>query len=161
MKVTVNEKSEIILKEVYNSIVLESDAGEELSICMRDSGFEFLYGHEMYEAKNGNLHKMPIIEKLSEMPSYVEEMADNESLRLRNIEVSPKVIMKFKDAPIGARFRYPGMETVFVKINSFPKGQFSDGRGLVVQWNGNVQGFQSHCCFTGGEYDFDTEIELI
>jgi len=55
MKVTVNEQSEIILKEVYVGIGLESDAGEQFSICMRDDGFEFSYGNKRYEAKNGKL----------------------------------------------------------------------------------------------------------
>ena len=31
------------------------------------------------------------------------------------------VKMKFKDAPVGARFKYPNMETIWVKINSYPK----------------------------------------
>jgi len=71
--------------------------------------------------------------------------------------------MKFKDAPIGARFKYPGLESVWVKINSYPKGMFNDGSGLVVQWNGNVKGYQSHCCFSDEEkgINFDTVVEVI
>ncbi len=72
--------------------------------------------------------------------------------------------MKFKDAPVGARFRYPDIkDKIFVKIHSYPKGPSSDGNGLIVQWNGNVQGHQSHCCFCDQEEGttFDTEIELI
>lgn len=66
--------------------------------------------------------------------------------------------MKFKDAPVGARFKYPNMETIFVKIHSYPGGE-----GLIAEWNGNVQGYQSFCCFTDKEagIDFDTEVELI
>jgi len=73
------------------------------------------------------------------------------------------VKMKFKDAPIGARFRYPTQKTIWVKINSFPKGQFDDGKGLIVEWNGNVKGHQSHCCFSDEEcgIDFDTMVDLI
>ena len=73
------------------------------------------------------------------------------------------VKMKFKDAPVGARFKYPNMETIWVKINSYPKGQFNDGNGLIVQWNGNVEGHQSHCSFVDEEsgIDFDTEVELV
>ena len=73
--------------------------------------------------------------------------------------------MKFKDAPVGARFKYPNMdneEDIWVKINSFPMGQNHDGNGLIVKWNGNIQGHQSHCCFVCEKngIDFDTEIEL-
>jgi len=74
-----------------------------------------------------------------------------------------KVIMKFKDAPIGARFKYKDTDGIWVKINSYPKSQFEDGNGLVVSWNGNIKGHQSFCCFSDEEagVDFDTEIELI
>ena len=48
--------------------------------------------------------------------------------------------MKFKDAPVGARFKYPESDKIWVKINSYPKSQFNDGDGLIVQWNGNVEG---------------------
>lgn len=71
--------------------------------------------------------------------------------------------MKFKDAPVGARFKYPNMEKIWVKINSYPKGQFNDGNGLIVQWNGNVEGHQSHCSFIDKNegIDFDTVVELV
>jgi len=73
------------------------------------------------------------------------------------------VKMKFKDAPIGARFKYPNSDNVWVKINSYPKGQFEDGNGLICLWNGNVKGHQSFCCFSDEQegIDFDTEIELL
>lgn len=44
--------------------------------------------------------------------------------------------MKFKDAPIGARFRFIGDDVpkdIYVKIHA-------NDDGLVVKWNGNVQG---------------------
>lgn len=67
--------------------------------------------------------------------------------------------MKFKDAPIGARFKFIGIDeprNVYVKINAYDDG-------LVVQWNGNVRGYQSHCSWIDKEngIDFNTEIELI
>jgi hypothetical protein len=67
--------------------------------------------------------------------------------------------MKFKDAPIGARFKFIGeslSKDVYVKINSHDNG-------LVVKWNGNVQGYQSHCCWLDEEnsIDFNTEVELV
>lgn len=69
-----------------------------------------------------------------------------------------KVKMKFKDAPVGARFKFPNMETIWVKINSYP-----NGNGLIVQWNGNVEGDQTHCSFIDEDegVDFDTVVELV
>jgi len=67
--------------------------------------------------------------------------------------------MKFKDAPIGARFNFiddDEPKDVYVKIHDY-------GRGLVVKWNGNVKGHQSHCSWLGKKngYDFDTEISVL
>ena len=53
MKVTVNQDNTIQLEEVFNSIVLKTKDGEEVAICMRDSGFEFKYQGEWYFAKEG------------------------------------------------------------------------------------------------------------
>lgn len=39
MKIETKNNS-IVLKEVYNSIILETSEGKQLSICMRDYGFE-------------------------------------------------------------------------------------------------------------------------
>lgn len=69
------------------------------------------------------------------------------------------MIMKFKDAPIGARFMFievNGPKDVYVKIHA-------NGDGLVVKWNGNVEGYQTHYCWLDQEngYDFDSEIEVI
>ena len=55
------------------------------------------------------------------------------------------VKMKFKDAPIGARFKLPSPDVndnIWVKLNSYPKGMNHDGAGLIVKWNGNVEGHQ-------------------
>lgn len=71
--------------------------------------------------------------------------------------------MKFRDAPIGARFKYPDSDTVWVKLNSYPKNQFNDGNGLICSWNGNVDGFQKFCSFVDEKHgiDYDTVVELI
>lgn len=53
MKVNVNEDYSIQLEEVFNPIVLKTQDGEVMSICMRDSGFEFNYQGEWYFAKEG------------------------------------------------------------------------------------------------------------
>ena len=58
MKIEVEEDYGIVLKEVYNGILLESDSGENFSICMRDSGFEFKYKGQWYEAKEGKINKL-------------------------------------------------------------------------------------------------------
>lgn len=58
MKITVNEHRDIQLEEVYNSIVLKTRDGEEMAICMRDSGFEFKYQGEWYSAQQGLIKKM-------------------------------------------------------------------------------------------------------
>ena len=58
MKIEVNDKSGIILKEVYSGVGFETTDGEILNICMRDSGFEFNYMGVWYEAKNGCVNKL-------------------------------------------------------------------------------------------------------
>lgn len=98
----------------------------------------------------------------SDMGQTIPDLRSNadENPNLPIIKTKQEVIrMKFKDAPIGARFHFIGDDVpkeVFVKIHDYDDG-------LVVQWNGNVQGHQSHCCWLDKEngYDFDTEIELI
>ena len=46
MKLTTTENNEIQLEEVFNSIILKTSDGEEMAICMRDTGFEFKYQGE-------------------------------------------------------------------------------------------------------------------
>ena len=53
MKVTTNEHGIIILEDVVIGIDLKSKDGEIMTICMRDSGFEFRYQGEWYFAKEG------------------------------------------------------------------------------------------------------------
>ncbi len=53
MKITTLEDYTLQLEEVYNVITLKSDAEETFAICMRDSGFEFVYDGKWYEAKGG------------------------------------------------------------------------------------------------------------
>jgi len=43
MIVEINENGILVLKEVFIPIVLESQDGEQLTICMRDTGFELNY----------------------------------------------------------------------------------------------------------------------
>jgi len=54
MKIETDENGTLTFKEVYNSIILESDDGDKIAICMRDGGFEINYNKTWYEAKEGN-----------------------------------------------------------------------------------------------------------
>ncbi len=54
-KITTDSSGEIVLKNVYNGVGFITRDGEEFSICMRDTGYEFTYGGVNYEAKNGVL----------------------------------------------------------------------------------------------------------
>lgn len=58
MKIEANENGIIELKEVYNGIAFVTNEGDHLSVCMRDSGYEFNYGGKWYEAKDGIVKEM-------------------------------------------------------------------------------------------------------
>ena len=53
MKIEVDKNGNMLLKEVFCAVGFETEKREHFSICMRDSGFEFLYNGVWYEAKNG------------------------------------------------------------------------------------------------------------
>ena len=57
MILEVNVSNTITLREVYSSIMLATKDGEVFTICMRDSGFEFKYEGEWWEAKLGTVKK--------------------------------------------------------------------------------------------------------
>ena len=67
MKTTVNENNLIQLEEVFNPIVLKSGSGERLSICMRDSGFEFMYEGKMYSAKEGEVKEIQMTSSIEDL----------------------------------------------------------------------------------------------
>lgn len=81
----------------------------------------------------------------------------------RDSIANTNIRMSFKDAPVGARFKYPNSDKTWIKLNSYPKGKFNDGNGLICSWKGNVSGYQEHCSFVDEEdgIDFNTLIELI
>ena len=58
MKLETTGDGQITLKEVYTGIRLVSDDQEEFAICMRDSGFEFKYDGNWWEAKGGYIRMM-------------------------------------------------------------------------------------------------------
>jgi len=41
MKIEVAEDRSILLKEVFNPVILETEEGNRIGICMRDATFEF------------------------------------------------------------------------------------------------------------------------
>lgn len=83
---------------------------------------------------------------------------------LRNVMTTQKTIkvtkVKFIDAPIGARFKFPGSypNDIWIKVNSY-----ENQGGLIAKWNGNNTERQSLRCWVDEEngYNFNTEIELV
>ena len=55
MKIEVNQNNLIQLEQVYVPIKLVTNDKEEMTIVMRDSGFEFKYQGDWYSAKNGQV----------------------------------------------------------------------------------------------------------
>lgn len=58
MNLTVDQNNNIVLREVFNPIVLITDDDDIMIICMRDSGFEFTYQGKSYSAKQGIIEKL-------------------------------------------------------------------------------------------------------
>lgn len=55
MKVSVDENRNILLEEIFTGVILKTRDGEQLGICMRDSGFEFTYQGKSYSAQKGRV----------------------------------------------------------------------------------------------------------
>lgn len=73
---------------------------------------------------------------------------------LKKLEKTPKMI-RFCDLPKGARFRYPGLESVWIVLETH-------GDGLIVKWEGlNNKRYQSHCCFLDDKYPLETQVEVM
>jgi len=66
MKIEVNQDDLFQLEQVYLPIKLVTDDKEEMTIVMRDSGFEFKYQGDWYSAKNGQVELLK--KDLSELP---------------------------------------------------------------------------------------------
>ncbi len=118
------------------------------------SELNFIY--LMKETEKFYRKKYPKVQTLSAMDIEIISILDD----FKNKDVKK---ISFKDAPDGARFKYPDRNEIWVKINSHPKSQFCDGNGLLARWNGNVKGYQSYCSFCDKEsgIDFNTVIELV
>jgi len=57
-----NQSHEIVLKEVYAGVTLITNDNEKLSICMRDTGFEFCYQGKKYSAQQGVLKPTGVVD---------------------------------------------------------------------------------------------------
>ena len=70
MKISIGENRELLLEEVFTGILLRSRDGEELGVCMRDSGFEISYEGKWFSAKEGRIEILlvPSISKKSDLP---------------------------------------------------------------------------------------------
>ena len=66
MRIEISPDRELVIKEVFSGVLLISDSGEEMGICMRDSGFEFTYAGAYYEAKTGKLSRLDQAKKTKE-----------------------------------------------------------------------------------------------
>ena len=61
MKVEVNEKFGLTLKEVFAGVTFLTKEGEELGVCMRDGGFEItIAGNKKFRIKDGMLESMEV-----------------------------------------------------------------------------------------------------
>jgi hypothetical protein len=77
MKLSVNERGTIELKEVYNPIKLISDEKEELIVCMRDSGFEIMYQGKKYSLNENELREMNNFKNVKSSNDTIEELHTN------------------------------------------------------------------------------------
>ena len=58
MKVETDDRFGIVLKELYNGVTIITNNGERLFVCMRDSGFEVVYGEIKYILQNEKIKKL-------------------------------------------------------------------------------------------------------
>jgi len=85
MKITTTDKHNLQLEEVYIPIILKTSDGEEMSICMRDTGFEFTYQGEQYSAQGGVVTK--IVPRLEEHRLTEVSTSNGPIIDLENQEV--------------------------------------------------------------------------
>jgi len=66
-----------------------------------------------------------------------------------------RLVMRFKDLPIGTRFKYPDSDNIWVAIQTY-------GDGLIVKWEGLIPTIrQSHCCFVDEDWTLESEVEIV
>jgi hypothetical protein len=65
------------------------------------------------------------------------------------------LVMRFKDLPIGARYKYPGSGDIWVVVQPY-------GYGLVAKWEGLKSGVrQSMCCFVDDEWSLESTVTVV
>lgn len=83
MKVTADKKGNIELREVFSGVTLVTEDKEKLSICMRDTGFEFNYGGNWYSAKDGLVTKMMFSPAEQEGTTTKSQFSDEDFAHLK------------------------------------------------------------------------------
>lgn len=74
----VDDKGLATLRKVFSGVGFESGSGENLVVCMRDSGFEFTYEGKTYEAKNGIVQELAGNSATVETETQTNGGTDNE-----------------------------------------------------------------------------------
>jgi hypothetical protein len=71
-------------------------------------------------------------------------------------KLNPGITMRFKDLPIGARFKYPDGDSIWVVVEPY-------GDGMVARWEGisAPRLRQSICSFVDDEYSLESEVQVI
>ena len=90
MELTVNEQGVIQIEKLFNGVTLKTPSGEILSICMRDSGFEFIYQEQKYSAQNGVIKEIVVYENTSKEDEVLTSPG-NSTLVAKIIEASNKI----------------------------------------------------------------------
>lgn len=78
MKIEVNQDYSLQLEQVYLPITLVTDDKEEMTIVMRDSGFEFKYQGDWYSAKEGKVELRKKINNNLFLGVYTENVSNSD-----------------------------------------------------------------------------------
>lgn len=65
MEIDVTEKGFIQLKKVYNPVILTTEDGESMSVCMRDNGFEITSHGITYSVEKGEALPLKVEPKVN------------------------------------------------------------------------------------------------
>lgn len=128
MRLDADSDGTIVLKEVFNSVVLETAEGNRIAICMRDDGFEIGVGdlinkddYTWYSAGNG------VIEKLG------KQVVDKVEARKWNYGCDPDFMAALKrgDHMRGIGLTEEQIQKVLKITRQFPfKGEQDDRENL-------------------------------
>ena len=61
--------SDVEIRKAYTGIFFQADYGEEMTMCMRDGGFELKYQNHLLSLRNGKVQ--PLGETQPEEPGYI------------------------------------------------------------------------------------------